>query len=170
MIKIIGAAGNIQDVDIFLKKLSQFTKDNNIIIQAFDAKVIFGKNHLISAYEHAKRAMDRKTNSTNSLEMETLLYTSGERQLKLAIPKMGIKKGSSFIALIFITKPPSKISDQLISRFLKEFSLKREDNVLEGDENTLKEFGITENELKTVTKAKYGELILEKVAMVDIIK
>ena len=170
MIKIIGAKGNIQDVDSFLKKVTEFVEENDILIQAFDAELIYGKNHLISAFEHAKRAMDRKTNTTNSLAMETLLYSSGERQLKLAIPKMGIKKGDVAIALIFIIEPPNKFSDQLVSEFIEELSLKRDDSVLEGDENTLKKFGISQNELKTVTKTKYGNLILEKVAMVDIIK
>ncbi len=170
MIKIIGAKGKIQDIDGFLKKISKFVEKNDILIQIFDAELIFGKNHLISAYEHAKRAMDRKTNTTNSLEMETLLYSSGERQLKLAIPKMGVKKGSVSIALIFIGKSQRKNLDRLLSKFLEELSLKRDDSVLEGDENTLKKFGITENEMKTVTKAKYGNLILEKVAMVDVIK
>jgi KEOPS complex subunit Cgi121 len=170
MIKIIGAKGNIQDVDDFLKKISQFSKDNNVIIQAFDSEVIYGKNHLISAFNHAKRAIERKTNTTNSLEMETLLYASGERQLKLAIPKMGVKEGKKSIALIFIVESPSDISNQLVSKFLEQLSLKQDDSVLEGDENTLKKFGITESETKTVTKAKYGDLILEKVALVDIIK
>ena len=114
--------------------------------------------------------MDRKTNTTNTLEMETLLYSSGERQLKLAIPKMGVKKGSALVALIFIVEPPNNIPDMLVLKSLEELSLKRDDSVLEGDENTLKKFGISENELKTVTKAKYGNIILEKVAMVDIIK
>jgi KEOPS complex subunit Cgi121 len=170
MIKIIGAKGNIQDVDSFLKKVSKFIEENDILIQVFDAELIYGKNHLISAYEHAKRAIDRKTNTTNSLEMETLLYSSGERQLKLAIPKMGVKKGSVSIALIFISKSQSKISDKLVSEFLEELSIKRDDSVLEGNEDTLNKFGISESEMKTVTKAKYGDLILEKVAMVDIIK
>jgi len=49
-------------------------------------------------------------------------------------------------------------------------NLEKDDKVLEGDENTLKSFGLNEMELRTVTKAKYGDLILEKVAMVDIIK
>jgi KEOPS complex subunit Cgi121 len=170
MIKIVGAKGNIQDVDVFLNKVSKFIEENDILIQVFDAELIYGKNHLISAFEHAKRAIDRKSNSTNSLEMETLLYSSGERQLKLAIPKMGVKKGSDAIALIFISKSLSKITDKLVSKFLEELNLKRDDSVLEGNEDTLDKFGITESELKTVTKAKYGDLILEKVAMVDIIK
>jgi len=170
MIKIIGAKGNIQNVDDFLKKITKIIEDNDILIQVFDAELIYGKNHLISSFEHAKRAMDRKTNTTNSLEMETLLYSSGERQLKLAIPKMGVKKGSVSIALIFICKSQSNITDKLVSDFLEELFLNRDDSVLEGDEDTLKKFGITENEMKTVTKEKYGDLILEKVAMVDIIK
>jgi KEOPS complex subunit Cgi121 len=170
MIKIIGAKGNIQDVDGFLKKVTQFVEENNVLIQVFDAELIYGKNHLISAYEHAKRAMDRKTNTTNSIEMETLLYTSGERQLKLAIPKMGVKKGNVSVASIFIVESQKKVKGKLVLDFLEELSLTRDDNVIEGDENTLKNFGISENELKTVSKAKYGDLILEKVALVDIIK
>ena len=170
MIKIIGAKGNIQDVESFLKKVTQFVENIDILIQVFDANLIYGKNHLISAFEHAKRAMERKTNTTNSIEMETLLYSSGERQLKHAIPKMGVKKGYVSIALIFIAEPKTKISDQLVLEFLEELSINRDDSVLEGDENTLKKFGITENEMETVPKDKYGNLILEKVALVDIIK
>ena len=130
--------------------------------------MIFGERHLISAIEHAKRSIDRKTNTTKSLEMEILLYASGERQLKLAIPKMGVKKGTANIAFVFIKD--SKITDQMINELLKQLSLIQDDKVIEGDENTLKKFGITENETGTVTKDKYGNLILEKVAMVDIIK
>ena len=167
MLKIIGAKGDIQNVDIFLQEIGSFAKNNNIVIQAFDADVIYGKNHLISAVEHAIRAMDRKTNTTNSLEMEVLLYASGERQLKIAIPKMGVRKGKVNVAIVFAEE---KISDESIDELLERLSLIRDDKVIEGDIDTLKKFGISENEIKTVTKAKYGDLILEKVAMVDIIK
>lgn len=169
MIRIVGAKGVIQNIDDFLKKVSSFAQTHKVLIQIFDADMIYGNNHLISAFEHAKRAMDRKTNTTNSLEMETLLYASGERQLKLAIPKMGIKKGKTNIAFVFI-KLESQISDSLIEEMLKLLNLNRADQVLEGNEDTLKKFGISTNEIETVRKAKYGDLILEKVAKVDIIK
>ena len=167
MIEIFGAKGNIQDIDNFLKEIGSFAKKHNIIIQAFDADLIFGKNHLISSVNHAVRSIDRKTNTTNSLEMEILLYSSGERQLKLAIPKMGVKDGETRAAFVFVG---DKVPKQLIDDFLSLFSLSQDDKLLEGDENTLKKFGINEDEIKTVTKDKYGDLILEKVAMVDIIK
>ena len=169
MIKIVGAKGDIEKVDSFLKQIVSFAQNNKVVVQAFDADMIYGKNHLISAYEHAKRAIDRKTNTTNSIEMETLLYASGERQIKLAIPKMGIKKGKINIAFIFINQK-AKIPDDLANGMLKNLDLTRDDQVIDGDENTLKKFGISENEIKTVMKAKYGHLILEKVAKVDIIK
>ena len=94
--KIVSAQGTIQDIDSFLQQVLSFSQENKIVIQAFNADVIYGKNHLASAVEHAVRAMKRKTNTTNSLAMEILLYASGERQLKLAIPKMGVKSGEGF--------------------------------------------------------------------------
>lgn len=173
MIRIVGAKGNIKDVDKFLKQVGSFAQKNNIIIQTFNADLIYGKNHIISAVEHAIRAMDQKTNTTNSLGMEILLYASGERQLKLAIPKMGVKKGKSNIVFVLISgikDAKGRISDKSIDGLLELLSLNRDNKVIDGDESTLRKFGINENEIKTVTKAKYGDLILEKVAMVDIIK
>jgi len=168
MMEIVGAKGNIKDVDVFLGQIQSFSKKNNVVVQVFDADVICGKNHLISAVEHAVRAFERKTNTTNSLDKEILLYASGERQLKLAIPKMGAKKGISTVAFVFVSN--KKIHDVLIAELLKILSLKRDDKVLNGSKEKLRKFGVKEKELETVTKAKYGDLILEKVAMVDVIK
>ncbi len=168
MITVVGARGTIKDVDSFLQQITSFAQDNSVVIQAFNADVIYGKNHLISAVDHAIRAMERKTNTTNSLAMEILLYAAGERQLKLAIPKMGVKKGNANIAFVVVDN--KKRDEKSIDELLKELSLKRDDNVLEGNEDTLRAFGLNDQTIKTVTKDKYGDLILEKIAMVDIIK
>jgi len=168
MYKIIGAKGNIRNIDDFLDEIREFSRKNNIVIQVFNADLIYGKKHLISAFEHAERAMKQKTNTTNSLEMEILLYAAGERQLKLAIPKMGFKKGKSNLAIIIFSK--DKNLDKIVDKITEEFNLELNDKVLEGDENTLKKFGLNKKEMDTVTKAKYQDLILEKVALVDIIK
>jgi KEOPS complex subunit Cgi121 len=165
MTNIIGATGKIKNIDIFLKKISNIAQENNTIIQVFNADLIYGKKHITSAVEHAKRAMIRKTNTTNTIEMEILLYASGDRQLKNAISKMGVKKGNANIAFFIENK-----SDEIEEIILKELLLKRDDKILKGDINTLKKFGITDDEIATVSKEKYGHIILEKVAMVDIIK
>jgi tRNA threonylcarbamoyladenosine modification (KEOPS) complex Cgi121 subunit len=62
------------------------------------------------------------------------------------------------------------LEDSWIDELLKKLSLIRDDTILEGDVDTLRRFGLKERQIKTVTKSKYGDLILEKVAMVDIIK
>ena len=170
MIEIIGAKGKINNVDDFLEKINIFAKENNVIIQTFDADLVFGKNHILSAVEHAVRAISRKTNTTNSLEKEILLYASGERQIKLAISKVGVKLKNEKIVFVFINNVKKNASKYIIKNFLDMLSLVRDDNVIKGDEETLIRFGIKENEIKTVMKDKYADLILEKVAMVDIIK
>jgi len=169
MLKIIGAQGRVDDVDKFLKKIRQFADKNNLIIQIFNADLIYGKNHLISAVEHAERAIKKNTNATNSLEMEIMLYVSGERQIKLAIPKMGVKMGNSKVAFV-ICKNKGQIQNSTIDNLIKLIAFRRDDSVLEGNKDTIINFGITEEEKDTVSELKYEDLILEKVAMVDVIK
>ena len=169
MIKIIGAQGKVDDVDKFLRKIRQFADENKIIIQIFNADLIYGKNHLVSAVEHAVRAIKTNTNATNSLEMEIMLYASGERQIKLAIPKMGVIMGNSKVAFV-IFKDKSQIHNSTIDNLIKLIAFRRDDSVLEGNKDTIINFGITKEEIGTVSELKYGDLILEKVAMVDVIK
>ncbi len=161
---IIGAEANIKDVNGFLEDITNLAKGHDLVIQVFDAELIYGKNHLLSAYKKSKRAFEQKRNTTNSLEMEILLYASGERQIQKAIKKMGVKPGESKIALII----DGKIED--INKILEKLNLKRNDKILEGDHNTLKKFGIKSEEIKTVSKESYEDLVLEKIALVDIIK
>jgi tRNA threonylcarbamoyladenosine modification (KEOPS) complex Cgi121 subunit len=99
--------------------------------------------------------------------MEILLYASGERQLKKAIPKMGVKIGDARIVFVLITKNEGR---KIVSKFVKKFNFVRNDKVLKGSLDTLKKFGIKKSELTTVKEGKYCDLILEKIAMVDIIK
>jgi KEOPS complex subunit Cgi121 len=174
MITIIGAQGTITDIDVFLSKLQEFSADENLIIQAFDAQVVYGVDHLLSAIQHAQRAFYHGTNATNSLPLEILLYAAGERQIHKAIKKLGVKQGKQQIAFILVDERKrnmnAKTDDDVIKRLLRLFHLTHDDTILEGNRDTLKRFGITDQEIRTLPENKYGDLILEKVAMVDIIK
>lgn len=174
MITILGTHGTIKNVDFFIQQLLQFSKEEHLIIQAFDATVIYSKDHLISATAHAKRAFLQGTNATNSLALEILLYAAGERQIQKAIKKMGVKKGEQQIVFI-LTDPIHQRTDRnagraVIQRLLKTFQLTLDENVINGDRYTLKRFGINDEELSTMPEEKYGDLILEKIALVDVIK
>jgi len=167
MYKIFGAIGLIKDSDVFLKKINEFSNINNLKIQVFDANLIFGKNHIVTSINHALRSIENNKHTTNSIEMEIMLYASGERQLKLAIPKMGIKKNTKNIAFILIS---DNITNDIIKELLNFVSLKRCDSVLSSKGKNLKKFGINEKEIKTVSADNYEKLIIEKVALVDILK
>jgi len=174
MITILGTYGTIKNVDLFVQQLLAFSKEEDLVIQACDARVIYGKDHLFSATTHAKRAFQQGTNATNSLALEILLYAAGERQIQKAIKKIGVKKGKQQIAFILTDSLNRKRNGNLdrgvIHRLLKTFHLTIDEKALKGDRNTLKRFGISDKELSTIPEEKYGELILEKVALVDVIK
>jgi KEOPS complex subunit Cgi121 len=165
MIRVIGAKGNVYKG--FLDRVKKISEKYGIAIQVMNAKLVYGKDHLISAVEHAQRSFKRGSNATNSLAMEILLYASGERQIQKSIEKIGVKEGESELAFVFVGNFKEK-EEKIIEETLKD--LKRDDKVLEGSLDTLKRFGFTEIELETIPKEKQGDLILEKVAMVDVIK
>ena len=174
MITVIGAKGTIQDVEVFLQQLLAFSTEENLVIQALDAAVVYGKDHLISATQHAQRAFEQHTNSTNTLALEILLYAAGERQIQKAIKKMGVKKGKQTIAFVIVGKTKrstkGKPFDTIRDSLLQMLALTGDDTVLEGTNDTLKRFGITDQEKRSVPEDHYGDLILEKIALVDVIK
>jgi KEOPS complex subunit Cgi121 len=174
MIVVIGTYGTIENIDTFFQQLLTFSKKENLVIQAFNATAIYSKDHLVSATMHAHRAFKQGTNATNTLALEILLYAAGERQIEKAIKKIGIKKGKQKIAFV-LTNPLNRIrkhdlDDTIIKKLLQMFHLIADEKVIQGNRATLKLFGITDQELSTVPESHYGELILEKVAMVDVIK
>jgi KEOPS complex subunit Cgi121 len=174
MIIVIGARGSINDIDLFVERLVVFSKKENLVIQVFDATVVYGKDHLISATIHAQRAFEQGRNATNSLALEILLYAAGEQQIQKAIQKIGVKKGEQEIAFVITNDGTlnikSHIEKSVINKLLRAFHLTSDETVLEGNRSTLKRFGITEQEMATVPEGHYGDLILEKIALVDVIK
>lgn len=163
MITIIGAKGQIEDLDTILKKIRQFSKEKGVEIQLFDANLVFGKVHLISSAEHAIRAFRNKRNRSDSLPMEILLYASGERQIIHAVKKMGIKEENKEFGIVIIGH--CNIKD-----LLDILDWEQDDDVLKGDPKNLASFNISKEELKTVDEKRACDLVLERVAMLDVKK
>ncbi len=174
MILIVGAHGCIQNVESFVGQVLSFSKTENLVVQAFDATAVYSPDHLISATEHAKRAFQQGTNATNSLALEILLYASGERQIEKALKKIGIKKGQQRIAFVLTDgqngKSKASSGEALQKKLLRALHLQSDETAIRGDKETLRRFGITEKELSTIPESQYGDLILEKIALVDVIK
>ncbi|UCE81224.1 MAG: hypothetical protein JSV94_02020 [Methanobacteriota archaeon] len=126
-----------------------------------DGEMVFGLDHIASAAFHARRAMDEGRNSSKSYSMETLLYASGERQLSSAIAKMSVSDKTSSVAIVLLSEAGLDGHEgwDVLSTFTTAPRTER-----------LIRFGITKEELKTVPPEKRVDLVLEKVAAVDLIK
>jgi KEOPS complex subunit Cgi121 len=170
---ILGAAGELADVVDVIAKLKELGAKYNSHIQLFDANFIFGRDHLESAVLHAERAFDNNSNLAGDPSIEILLYASGERQIKQAIDKLGIKKGlREFGMVIYVPRKNETTFDleEVCNKTLTELGLARDDSVLNGGREVLERFGIPGDEIDMISESRWGNLILSRVAMVDIIK
>lgn len=154
----------ISNVEKCLEIAKKFSNERGITIQLMDADTVYGKEHLISAVEHASRAFEEGRNSSSSLSMEILLYASGKKQITDAIQFSGIKEGKSAIAVIV----GKKISKDVVKELMHRLNIERDDSVIQKKEKTLNRFGFSLEEIGATDKP--GDLILERVAMVDIMK
>jgi len=157
--QVIGARGRVERPKELLRRL-QMVNEGNVL--ALDADLVCGKEHLESAVAHALRSFSRNSNSCNDIMMETLLFASGERQISKAQEKMGPKPGSERIALVLFGAPPSMV--------LRLSELERDDSVLECNERKTRSFGITQREIEAVGDDRVQDLVLERVAFVEISK
>ncbi len=150
-----GSASELKDR---LLRLAEASGTDLLVLRA---EMTFGPDHITSALYHAKKAFDEKRNSSDSLAMETLLYASGERQLSSAIDKMGVGDDSEEVVVVRLVD----------GGFSPEEGWKP---LAQWDTETVEErflrFGISREELGTVRRERWAELVLEKVAAVDIIK
>ena len=100
---------------------------------------------------------------------------AGEHQVKDAIDKIGIKEESQRFVFIFLDSKDfkdlsGKISEEEAESIVKSLGMRINEDVINVNREKLKRFGFTEEELDTVDKDKYVDLILERVAMLDIMK
>ncbi|UCE91345.1 MAG: hypothetical protein JSV90_08020 [Methanobacteriota archaeon] len=126
-----------------------------------DEDMTFGADHLTSALHHAKKAFAEGRNSSDSLAMETLLYASGERQLSSAIRKMGVDDETTGVVIARLTE---------VDVDPETGWTPYRDDLRQPDEERLLRFGISREELATAHETRRLDLVLEKVAAVDLIR
>jgi tRNA threonylcarbamoyladenosine modification (KEOPS) complex Cgi121 subunit len=165
--RIIGCRGKVDSVDEFIQQARDFLSDHGTqdatTLQFIDADFVLGKEHILMAVEYAQRAFERKENISSSLGIEILIYAAGEPQINNAIKKIGLKDGNEKVAVIMDEGLDEKT-------LLSVLNLQRDDDVLTFEEYKLKKIGIDEIEFSAVKKDSVLDLVLERVAMVDVKK
>jgi KEOPS complex subunit Cgi121 len=162
MIQILEGTIFIDDAEKFLQKLKRISKDKNIVIQAFDADKLAGEEHIRFAVEKAVNSFKTGRNIANDLAKEIMLYAAGTRQINKAM-KLGVHSGENNIALVAV----GENIDLPAFNIMPERVLRYDSNKKEA---LMDIFNITEEELEAVGEDKIPQLVLERVALVDVIK
>ena len=160
---ILGARGKITDPESTVKRINEWSRSRKAHALAVDARAVFGRDHIESAARHAERAQASRTMSSRTLEMETLLYLSGRRQVVDAIRSAGLLEGTDSIGLIVwhMERP-----DDLV----RLLGWRRDDQVLDSAGKSLEVLGVTKTEQGTVREIAAADLALERVALLDVTK
>ncbi|MDI6725203.1 MAG: KEOPS complex subunit Cgi121 [Methanobacterium sp.] len=141
-IQIAGFKHNINDFNDLMNEINQISKD--CTLQLLNADGIAGSEHLLHATVHAIKAFERNENIAKDLGLEICVRASAQRQISKALDILGVKVGHMSICAVAVG------CDEDIINKLGALLNKRDDSVLDSDENTLKNiYKISDNELKT---------------------
>ncbi len=176
--KIVAGIVSIKSVDDFLSVLREIAQKYVVTIQAMDAELIAGEEHIKSAVKKAIRAVEKKKSITSDLSLEILLYAAGKRQIERALT-MGVTKGDKKVAIVIVDvtskKDLGEVAEEVKRKTgikeepIRELELDVEDN--ESKKDKLKKFfAISEGELNAVGEEKLKMLVLERVALLDVLK
>jgi KEOPS complex subunit Cgi121 len=162
---IRAALFDVPDPGRFLHSLRTIASDNSTTIICFNADNMAGRRHAEAALRFALRSWKNGTAISNSLEMEALLYASGSRQCTIA-SSFGIHKGRNR-AYVCACPASGEIWDALglLVRFV--------DGDWEGFDGKkkarLKElFSISDDEIAVTGESRLTDLILERVALLEV--
>jgi KEOPS complex subunit Cgi121 len=151
------------DKDSLLSSAAGISSANKAV-RVLNAQKVFGKDHVLSALQKAARAFDNGQNVSDSLATETMLYMSGCRQIQEAVELFGIKEEVGQI--VIIADHSADIEEKL-----KGFPIQEDESVLEGiSGKDIAGFGISGREAGSVPDKLKLDLVLERVAGVDIKK
>ena len=182
--KIVAGTVSIKSVDDFLSVLRELAQKYVVTIQAMDAELIAGEEHIKSAVKKAIRAVEQRKSITSDLSLEILLYAAGKRQIERALA-MGVTKGDKKVAIVIVdvtskkdlggvaeeVKRKTGIVDTPIQDWELELELELELEHNESKKDKLKKFfAISEDELNAVGEKKLKMLVLERVALLDVLK
>ncbi len=153
----------IENVEDFLHKLKQISKEKNLTIQALDADKLAGEEHLRFAIEKAMNSFRKGTNISNDLAHEIILYAAGTRQISRAM-KLGIHRGDNNIVLVAVGEA-TDLSDmvEITPKPVLQYYQSKKEAIMEV-------FSITKEEIEAAGEEKIPELVLERVALVDVLK
>ena len=149
-LQVIGMHGNAT----FEQMVGYFTSMGGDCVLV-DPDMVVGKDHLLSAAEHAERAFREGTNRSKTVLTEIILYSAWERQIGKAMAKMKPKEGrNDYVALLIDIDDPR----------LDEIGMARDDSLFEATPEKAERLGLIASSLS------FEDQAVENVAMVELLK
>lgn len=161
------AVVTISDQAAFLKILREIATCNTTRIVCFDADKLAGRRHAEAALRHAHRAFFEGTAISNSFEMEALLYAAGSRQCSVAV-SFGLHDGENHL-YVCCCPAPENVWKALSAHM--QFGGEPDEVISPKKAARLCSlFDITVDEIATVGEHRLTDLVLERVAMLEVNK
>ena len=163
-----GIGGNVEMWDVNVQGMvncieefyQDMRKEGGGSIINIGSRMCHGARPTTAAYAASKAGL---LALTKTLAVEFVLYASGERQIGDALAKMGIRDGTTQFAVVAFGSVD-------IATALDALALTRDDSVLEASRQKLRAFGVSKAEIDSVPEDRQADLVLERVAMVDLLK
>lgn len=152
-----GYRGEVRDVKALVDRV------RGKPLQLFRADRVYGADHLVHAATLARRAIDEGRARSADLPTETLVYAAGERQVHKALALLGISVVTRAIAAV-------AWDVGALDEIAADLGWTRDDGVLDGDEKVLDAFGVTPEERAMLPRERWGDIIMERVALSDVLK
>ncbi|MHA2061121.1 MAG: KEOPS complex subunit Cgi121 [Candidatus Sifarchaeia archaeon] len=177
--KFVGVTGfrdiKTFNIDKLLGKITRLGNEKNVTIQLFDSDLIATWEHLFFAALHGVKAFLYSHNISKSLAIESLIYASGQRQIKLALKVLGLKPKTKNCALLLVGTSPEEI-ESVAEEIYRALGGKLDLSVLDINESKFNRiqttFAVSDIEIETLTlnnswderKTALVKLILERLS------
>lgn len=150
---------NHSSIDELLSIIRAISREQKVLIQAFDPNSILCKEHLLFSFFQAFKACEGRKNIAKNLENEFLLRTAATRKISEAIKKVGVKTPKQ-VLLATNTRNKNKVK-----KILEKLKARKINLAPPTEKKIAKLFELNENALKNYS-AK--QLLLEKIALLGL--
>lgn len=171
-------AAEVADIDAFVERLRAIEGDTGCAVQAFDARLIGGRDHLKTAVEHANRSVAREANVATDRSIEILCYAAGTRQIEEAMG-IGVSQGITPVVVVVdqgllgVPESQAPLGDQADAEAavtaVRELLAPADTLGRIDHDAVMRFFEISETE-RDATSADLETLVIERVALLDVEK
>ena len=171
--KVVDGRAEIADLNAFLDEIREIGDEYDCAIQAFDADLVVGRDHLETAVERADRTFDRGENVARERAVEILLYAAGRRQINRAL-EMGVSEGTNRLAVVVHgvgsgeeVEARERAAADAVRELLTPTETLGADDV---DRDRVREFFDVGDAELAATDATLADLVRERVALLEVEK